>query len=407
MKAKAAKVKMELISMKMDRGSLQMTAHYALIQVLFNAACAAIFGFSSVYLRAQGLNDSQIGLVLALGMGVNVVVQPMLGSLADRTHKLSLNQLIVLFYLIALVEAVALLPGGLAPVVVAGLFVLLNFVVSISETFTNSLAMEQVNRGVNLNFGLARGIGSVGYGAASLLLGKLVVTKTESVIMPFVILFCVLSILALLPFGRGTKHSKRGEKQALNLLAFIRENRNFCLFVAGVVLMYYSYSVRASYMYQIVLSIGGDVAQFGSISAFTAFIELPAMAAYPLLSKRFKTRTIVLFAAVCFVVRTLVICFATSMAWIYVSQAMQMVSYALFIPASVYYVNELVGEGNRNKGQTFLGIGQSISSICASLLGGMMLTAADGDPQKMLLTAAALSTVGVVILFAVKPPKMG
>ena len=391
--------------MKPDRLSQRTTAHYALIQVLFNAACVAIFGFSSVYLKAQGLNDSQIGIVLALGTGINVITQPLLGSLADRTRRLSLNRLIALFYLVALGAAGVLLPGGLAPVVVAGLFVLLNFAVSISETFTNSLAMEQVNRGVNLNFGLARGIGSVGYAVASLALGKIVAAHTESAVMPFVIVFCILSILALLPFGHGTQRRESMEKQSLNLLAFIRENRRFCLFVAGVALMYYCYSVRASYMYQIVLSIGGDVAQFGSISAFTAFIELPAMAAYPILSKKFKTRTIVLFAAVCFVVRTLIICFAPSMAWIYVSQAMQMVSYALFIPASVYYVNELVGESNRNKGQTFLGMGQSLSSICASLLGGMMLTAAGGNPQKMLLAAAVISTVGVVILFVVKPLK--
>jgi len=55
------------------------------------------------------------------------------------------------------------------------------------------------------------------------------------------------------------------------------------------------------------------------------------------------------------------------MFWIYVSQSMQMISYALFVPASVYYVNEMIGENNRNKGQTFLGMGTSVSSICAAI----------------------------------------
>ena len=386
--------------------SRRMTAHYALIQVLFNAACVAIFGFSSVYLRAQGLNDSQIGIVLALGTALNIAAQPVMGSLADRTRKLSLSRLIALFYLLVLAASAMLLPGFLPVWAVAGLFVVLNFGVCISETFTNSLAMEQVNRGINLNFGLARGMGSVGYAAASLMLGRLAARHGEGVIMPYVMIFCLMSILALLPFGRGVKKSDAAEEgKSLNLIGFIHENKRFCLFVLGVALMYYCYSVRASYMYQIVLAIGGDVEQFGSISAFTAFIELPAMAAYPLLSKKFKTRTLVLFAAVCFVVRTLIICFAQSMAWIYLSQSMQMVSYALFVPASVYYVNEMIGESNRNKGQTFLGMGQSVSSIAASLLGGAMLTAAGGDPRRMLLTAAIISTIGVAVLFAVRPQK--
>lgn len=389
----------------MKKLSRRVTAHYALIQVLFNAACVAVFGFSSVYLRAQGMNDSQIGVVLALGTVINVAAQPLMGSLADRTRKLSLNRLIAIFYLIMFAAAAALMPSSLPVWLVAGLFVLLNFSISISETFSNSLAMEQVNRGINLNFGLARGMGSVGYAAASLALGRMVAARGERTVMPYIMVFCVLSILALLPFGRGAVASEKEEKQALKLGEFIRENKRFCLFVLGVALMYYCYCVRASYTYQIVLAIGGDVEQFGSLSAFTAFVELPAMAAYPLLSKKFKTRTIVLFAAVCFVIRTLIICFAQNMLWIYVSQSMQMVSYALFVPASVYYVNDMIGETNRNKGQTFLGMGQSLSSICASLFGGWMLTAAGGNPQTMLLTAAVVSTFGVVLLFAVKPQK--
>lgn len=391
--------------MESKKLSRRTTAHYALIQVLANAACVGVFGFSSVYLRAQGLNDSQIGIILALGTVINVAAQPVMGSLADRTRKLSLNRLIAIFYLIMFAAAGALMPSALPVWLVAGLFVVLNFSVSISETFANSLAMEQVNRGVNLNFGLARGMGSVGYALGSLGLGRLVALNGERMVMPFVIVLSLMSIAALLPFGRGTVMTEKKDPKTLKLGVFVRENKRFCLFVVGVALMYYCYCVRGSYMYQIVLAIGGDVEQFGSITAFTAFVELPAMAAYPLLSKKFKTRTIVLFAAVCFVIRTLIICFAQNMLWIYVSQSMQMVSYALFIPASVYYVNEMIGETNRNKGQTFLGMGQSLSSICASLCGGWMLTAAGGDPQTMLLTAAIISSAGVVLLAVVKPQK--
>ena len=393
--------------MKKDSISRRTTAHYALIQVLANAACVGVFGFSSVYLRAQGLNDSQIGVVLALGTVINVAAQPLMGSMADRSRKISLNRLIALFYAMIVVIASVLAPSVLPLALVSCMFVLLNFGVCISETFANSLAMEQVNRGINLNFGLARGMGSVGYAVGSLVLGRLVAQSGERMVMPFVIVLSLLGIAALLPFGRGTAVPEKKEQKALNLSAFVRENKRFCVFVLGVALMYYCYCVRGSYMYQIVLAIGGDVEQFGTITAFTAFVELPAMAAYPLLSKKFKTRTIVLFAAVCFVLRTLIICFARNMLWIYVSQSMQMVSYALFVPASVYYVNEMSGEANRNKGQTFLGMGQSISSICASLFGGMMLTAAGGNPQMMLLSAAIISSIGVVILFMVRPQKKG
>lgn len=389
--------------MSKDGISRRMTAHYAVIQVVLNSACAVIFGYSSVYLRAQGLKDSQIGLVLAMGTLINIISQPFMGSLADRARKLSLNRLIALFYLLAMAVALVLAPGMVPMGVAAGLFVVLNFSLCISETFTSSLAMEQVNRGINLNFGLARGIGAAGYAISSLLLGKVVAQKGEGAIMPFLVFFCVLCILVLLPFGQGIRKEETTEKKSLDLLGFIRENRQFCLFVAGVALMYFCFSVRGNYMYQIVLAVGGDVAQYGTITAFTAFVELPAMASYPLLSKKFKARSILLFAAGCFVVRSVIIGLAPNMFWIYVSQSMQMISYALFVPASVYYVNEMIGESNRNKGQTFLGMGTSVSSICAAIFGGMMLTAAGGNPQKMLLTSAAVSTLGVALMWFVMP----
>ncbi len=390
------------------RLSRTMTAHYALLQVLFNAVALAVFGFSSVFLRFHGLNDSQIGVILAVGTILNIIAQPIAGSLADRARKFSLNTLIAGFF--TLVFAAGLLVMTATSVwMIAALFVLMHFAISMSESFAFSLAMEQVNRGVDLNFGLARGIGSVGYGIASLFLGRLIAQNTETVIMPYVAALCVLCVAALLPFGRTKGQSACQEAKEApppeSMRGFIRENKRFCLFIVGIALMLYSYCTRASYMYQIILSIGGDVEQFGAISAFTAFVELPAMACYPLLAKRFKARSIVLFASVCFVLRTVILCFADSMAWVYLSQSMQMLSYALFVPSAVYYVNEVVGERNRNKGQTFLNAGQSTSSICASLLGGWMLTQAGGDPQNMLLISVAVSVVGLVILFWVHPEK--
>ena len=39
-------------------------------------------------------------------------------------------------------------------------------------------------------------------------------------LMPFLVFFCVLCILVLLPFGRGIRKEEATEKKALNLLGF-------------------------------------------------------------------------------------------------------------------------------------------------------------------------------------------
>ena len=70
----------------------------------------------------------------------------------------------------------------------------------------------------------------------------------------------------------------------------------------------------------------------------------------------------------------------------------------LFWPAAIYYVNETIGEANRNKGQTFLSAGMCVSTVLSTLIGGSMLSSAGGDPYGMLLSGAAISAVGMIFL---------
>ena len=89
----------------------------------------------------------------------------------------------------------------------------------------------------------------------------------------------------------------------------------------------------------------------------------------------------------------------TSLPWLYAAAIIQILSYALFTPSCMYYVNELIGEANRNKGQTFLSMGMCVSAVAGTLVGGAMLNAAGGNPRDMLLLGAAIAAVGVIILF--------
>ena len=61
----------------------RLTAHYALLQATLNAVYLAIVSFASVFLRYRGMNDFQIGILLAVGTMLSILLQPLLGTLAD------------------------------------------------------------------------------------------------------------------------------------------------------------------------------------------------------------------------------------------------------------------------------------------------------------------------------------
>ena len=141
---------------------------------------------------------------------------------------------------------------------------------------------------------------------------------------------------------------RKEEQETLDLLPFVRKNARFCIFILSLALIYYAQELRANYMYQIVLSIGGTAEEFGAATAFAALIEIPALVFFTRLMKRFKVRTLLIFSSLCLIVRTAVVCFGPTMEWIYLGSALQILSYGLFSPASIYYVNEVICENNRN-----------------------------------------------------------
>lgn len=389
----------------------RLTAHYALLQALLNAVYLAIVSFASVFLRYRGMNDLQIGVLLAVGTMLSILLQPLLGNLADKMKHIRLGLVVGWFHIAMTPLAVVLIVVTDQLTVIAAAYVLLRCLITVTDPFENSMAMEAINKGYPINFGLAKSFGSVGYSSASFLLGKAVAGWSEAAIMPAVILLSLLaatvSMSLRIPGERQStdESPKKQETETLGLLAFLRCSPRFALFIVGVTLVYYCQEVRANYMYQIVAHIGGKPEQFGTLTAFTSLIEMPAMMFFSLLLKRFRVRSMVVFSGFCMILRTLVIWWAPNLMWMYVGAAMQVVSFGLFAPASIYYVNEIIGEANRNKGQTFLSAGLCASTVLSTLIGGGMLSAAQGDPRTMLLSGAVISAVGMILMTAVSAEK--
>jgi len=69
----------------------------------------------------------------------------------------------------------------------------------------------------------------------------------------------------------------------------------------------------------------------------------------------------------------------------------------MFIPASVYYVNEVIYGANKVKGQTSMVLGMGISGMLGNFLGGIMLDTS-GGVGFMLSVGLAVSTIGLVLV---------
>ena len=160
--------------MKVQRENRGVTGAYSVIQGFFWMSFAAVMGFSSVYLLGCGLTSSQVGLVLAVsGIGA-CIIQPVLAGYADQPRALSLKWIVLILCGLAFLMSVLLFAVYQKSALLTGVFYGCCAVfLQLLMPFINSLGTEVISQGIRLNWGLARGIGSVAYAMLSYVMGIL------------------------------------------------------------------------------------------------------------------------------------------------------------------------------------------------------------------------------------------
>jgi len=348
--------------------------------------------------------------VLAIANIIAVFLQPAVAAFADTTNKVSMKNLIAILVGTAGVLAVGLCFISKHFIVLAVLFILELIILYTLQPLVNSLGMQLINKGIAINFGLARGLGSMAYAVCSILLGVLVENLgTDSILLVSVGLYIALGIVIYTFKNKQFTHtesnttcSERAEitkaaKNASmdNLFSFFSHNKKFAAFMVAVSLTFCSHSMISNYLIQITENVGGTAKDMGIATGIAAAIELPAMILFGFCVKKIRCSSILKFSLFFFMVKTAITMLANNVWMLYTAQIFQFSSYALFIPASVYYVNETIKKDNLAKGQAFMTSAITLGGVAASLVGGWLLDGLGVD--RMLFVGLIAAALGFII----------
>lgn len=386
-----------------DRLGKKLTLNYSVIQAVSVAGYCCVFSFAPVFLLARGFTNSLLGITFTVANIFGLLFGPLVAAFADRTRKYSVRTLAaVMFALCALFSFILLL---LPPLVLptAVVFILLLGFFTTEVSLVTSMAMEHINRGVPINYSLARGIGSFVYASLSLLMGFLVQRFGPSIIMIINVGLGLVGMVLVFTFRKAVKPAAAegaDEPKAAGLVEFARKNKRFMAVVAGGALLFFSHIVINTYTIQVIRHVGGNSTHLGIAIAIAGFLELPAMALFPWFHRKVRSPGAILKLSGVFVVlKAVLTLLAPNVLWIYIAQSLQFFAYALFLPASVYYVNRVIGDVDKVKGQTIMAMSMGISGIIGNFAGGFML---DMHGVPFMLTAGILvSAAGLALLLAV------
>ncbi len=390
------------------------TVRYTLINVTYFIAFCTIHAYAAVYLLDRGFTNTQIGIVLALSNVVSALLQPLVAALIDKqgffTNR---NVMMICAVLIAAGSLLLLFADSLKAVV----FIVFSFIYMVQFTYMpvmTALNFEYKRAGINIFYGLARGLGSAGFAVTSAIIGKVIEMRGVRVLLYCnVVIMLVQSVIIW--FFRLPKTlsggeirtnpdeaSKDGPKQMTtedgngNMIRFFRKYPAFMILIIATVLLFFTHNMLNDYLIQIIRPLGGSESNMGVATFIAALLELPTMAVITIISGKVSKRLLLIIAGISFTIKALIMMFAVNIPMAYLSQAMQMFAYAVFIPASAYYVSETMSEHDQVKGQAFVTSSFTLAGVFSSLICGVILDRfGEGT---MLAVGSVVSIIGTLTL---------
>lgn len=392
--------------MKLSRN---LTLRYAFLQGMFWISYSIITGFAAVFLGSLHYNTAQIGIILSIASVLTIIIQPMIASFADKATKISLKNITSIVMVFILVFSI-LLYGVPYSFLFSAIFYILICMLQFSlPTLLNSLALEYMNIGIPINYGLARGIGSISFAVVSFILGIEIQKKGADILIPLYILCYILIIALTYSFQVSAKSlenidgidkkyfGKKGKVNTSSIMSILTGNKRFTVLLVGIVLVFICHNMLNTYLIQILNRVGGDNVNLGISIGLAAALELPTMAFFVYMVRKVKCGILLKISAVFFVIKALLMLVANNVYMVYLSQSMQILAFALFTPASVYYVNQIMSESDKVKGQSLIFVAtMGISGMLGNLIAGQILNYA-GVPT-MLFTGVLFSIVGCILM---------
>ena len=371
--------------------------------------------FASVFMLAKGYDNMHIGITLAAANLLALGLQPFVADHMDRAKGIKIIDASVWMTCLMMLTCVGYFVFAGRSFMLAAAIAAVLAIHALLQPLLNSLAFRLGESGSNVNYGIGRAGGSLGFSVIVAILGTLVEKKGEMSVPVCTEAACMLLIALLFLTKYSFTKMKRAndieiaehtggkpvetdeDDERIDLKAFIRRNKYFFIMNLGISGLLFSNAILTNYMPQIASGVGATTEQTGRILSLMALLEMPTMIFIRQIKKHFQSRTLIKIAAIGFTGKIVVCWLAGSVGVLFAAQAFQLVAFALLMPAMVYYINEIMSPGEAVKGQSLFTMMFTFSTIIASFAGGWIL---DASGAKVLAFVSALVTAaGAAVVF--------
>lgn len=381
----------------------QLNIEYFSLQSLFWMTYCMVVGFSVTYLLSCGYSNSEAGYILASANICALILQPFLADLADHSKKIDAMTILLVSIAIIFVCSIGLFFISIRSAVLTLIYVVMITLANAVIAFLTSVQFLMDTSKSKINFGLCRAGGSLCFAILSALMG-IIIERIGMKSIPTTLFIITLLIVVLCMYitrhrinDKQTTGSALEKRQSSSLFVFFRENPKFMILSVAMLFIYYAHAFITNFTISIVRNVGGNHREMGYLIAFMALMELPGMIGFKEISRRFKVSSLLLFSMIMFSVKAIIVWLSPSLITLTFGFALQVVSFALYIPASVQYANIIIDEKDTVKAQMMFNFMQAGGAVFSSIIGGWLIDFS--GISHALLVGAILSCIGTMIAF--------
>lgn len=375
-----------------------VTLRYSLLQVVVWGSCAVILPYAPSLFRAFDFSDAGYSLMFGIACVAAIAVQMWFAELVTRLRRLTHQRMLMILGAAMFLLCAAMLIFRDERYVAVLSLSALAILVQTLQALVNSLGVAGMNSGMRINFGIARGIGSLGYALFAYLIGA-AISRTGVFAVPKAYALVSLSLIVLAATFPKTTVMQPADKKteakggSLALLC----NRRFALLIAAATLLFTSNNMLVNYLYQIIIDRGGNEANQGTASAIAAIMELPIMFLFANLIKWRDSAFWLKLSGIFISLKALLCLLSGSVAGIYAAQLMQMLGYAVLSVGTVYYIRSIMPPEQVTRSQSMFAATQVMGSVLVFATGGFVL--AKFSVQALIGISLACGVLGAALLF--------
>ena len=376
-----------------------LTFQYTFHQMAYWATAAGVVSFATAFLLQKGFAASVVGTLLAAGNLLSCAFQPILADRADRIGGNVLKWLTAGLTLIsaACFVSIQLLP---LPETAFGLLYLLGvFAFDAMNPLMNALNVSYMTNGYSINYGLSRGLGSLAYAFAALVIGKIMARFGADWMV-----WISLGLLAVNGFMTVTYPSltvsvseKKQNTECCSIPVFFRRYRWYCVSLLGVMLLGMFHAMTENYLIEIVTPLGGDSGTVGVALFVATAIEALVLVYFDKVRGKISDNWLLKLAGISFVLKAVLFLAASNVMTIYIIQLIQATSYTFLSPTQMYYANNKISPADMVKGQAFITASYTLGCAAGNFAGGLLISAL--GIRAMLLAGVAMAVAGTAVFF--------